>query len=138
MSLAHRITALLPPSMQAKLPASLLAHNAHHVEDAEADSSSEEGPDDTPTPAARNNRNKVSQLKKQERLAGKKANGANGSNGVNGSGAASPDESAATTEVDSADEEDEVEVAGTDDKKAKKKGLGKAGAARRRKMGMKK
>jgi hypothetical protein len=124
--------------VQDKLPASLLPFDASQNATGDVDAPTEEGPDDTPTPASRNNnnnRNKVSQLKRQERLSGKKANGTAKDNG---STATSPEESAANTELDSADEEDEVPGVDEADKKAKKKGLGKAGAARRRKMGMKK
>jgi hypothetical protein len=128
--------------LQAKLPAILSPVDAEHYNaaaEAEIDSFTEDA-NETAAPAARNNRNKVSQLKRQERLSGKKGN-ANGNGTGNGSTATSPDESAANTELESADEEDveaEAETNGAEDKKNKKKGLGKAGAARRRKMGMKK
>lgn len=139
LSLIHRATSILPPAVQDKLPASLLSHVEYEQADSISEDEDEADTIDTPTPAPR--RGKISELKRQERLSGKKGSASpRGSNG-NGNGA-TPQDSPATTELESGEEDESAGNAsgpGTgEETKKKKKGLGKAGAARRRKLGGKK
>ncbi|KAI9636658.1 uncharacterized protein MKK02DRAFT_45364 [Dioszegia hungarica] len=126
LSLANRAVSFLPPDVQAKLPP--IIHQILSTSDSSAETLDEADDEpvsaiNTPTPSSKKNR--LSEVKKQARLSGNRAS--------------SGEESAGTTEAES-DEEEGEEVAGlsAEEKKKKKAGLGKAGGARRRKMGMKK
>lgn len=135
LSAAHRIIPFLPESLQSQLPPTLLPlvlpETGDEVNGAGATS------DEVSPPLNRRSRSKQQAALRQK------------SRSKSGTASNTPRDSPATTELESDDVDDfggegeidgdaEVEVGVDGEKKIKKKGLGKAGGMRRRKMGMKK
>ncbi|WRT68980.1 uncharacterized protein IL334_005962 [Kwoniella shivajii] len=111
----------LPPSIQSSIPEFLRPHEFAHPDlIVDEEEEEDESAVDTPTPTNR---------------AARRLNTVNGKGKKSRSVTATPKDSPATTELESADEG--VEGEGKGDKKKRVAG-GKAGAARRRKMGLKK
>jgi hypothetical protein len=123
---AHRLTPFLPESIRSQLPSSFIPES---LPEGDIDSGKDEAP---VTPL-----NRRSRSKQQAALRAKSRSNTN-----------TPRDSPATTELESdavgedgegeGDGEGEVEIGADGEKKIKKKGLGKAGGMRRRKMAMKK